>query len=89
MSFIQDWYRKFTDRRARVGLLADAAKGAKALDIMLDGREWYGGVHVAEDPKLKVYIEVLIVDSFPGAISTFIPPRIGGIPVLVRFAKGL
>jgi hypothetical protein len=78
-------FKKWAGKRTNQRLLTEAEKGAKALDIMLDGREWYGGVRVAEG--VTPYIEVLIVDSFPGTLSTFIPPRIGGIPVLVRFGS--
>lgn len=89
---IREAIERFQRWRDRKGLLADAAKGAKALDIMLGAREWFGGTQVVEydHPSPPVGIEVLIVDTYPaGKLSTFIPPRIGTVPVVVRFGKRL
>jgi hypothetical protein len=63
--------------------MAEAEKGAKVLDIMLNGRDWYGGVCVSQGA--TPIIEVLVVAAYPGKLSAFVPPRIGGIPVMVRF----
>lgn len=68
---------------ARRGLLAEAEKATIALDIMLADHQWYGGACLVEEP--RPWIEVLIVDDFPGKLSDFIPPRVGVVPVLVRF----
>lgn len=76
ISSIRRWW-------ARRGLLVEAEKATIALDIMLDHHQWYGGVCLVEEP--KPHIEVLIVDDFPGKLSDFVPPRVGVIPVLIRF----
>jgi hypothetical protein len=60
-----------------------AERGAKALDIMLDGSDWYGGCGVSSVG--TVHISVLVVGMVPGKISAFVPPHIGSIPVLVTF----
>jgi hypothetical protein len=83
-SSIKAKIKAFRGRRNRAVLSAAAEKGAKALDIMLDGREWYGGICVNEEGD-RPFIEVLVVDAFPGNLSIFIPPRIGAISVVVRF----
>jgi hypothetical protein len=82
---IKRWLAARAQKKAFASVLAEAEKAAKALDIMLSDAKWYGGVRVVETPKPQ--IEVLIVNEFPGALSTFIPPRIGAIPVLVRFGS--
>ena len=80
---IRRWWSRRVERKQRDGLMADATKAAIALDIMLADKPWYGGVRVVEEP--KPLIEVQIVDDFPGKLSDFIPPRVGVVPVLVRF----
>jgi hypothetical protein len=82
---IRQWFDDRAERKLHQAFHLDAEKGAVALDIMLRDREWYGGVRVDQQEGCVPHIEVLIVDSFPGSLSTFIPPRIGPIPVLVRF----
>ncbi len=81
---IRRWWSRRVEKRALEGLHLGAEKAAVALDIMLADREWYGGVRVNEERNVP-FVEVLIVDNFPGTLSTFIPPRVGAIQVLVRF----
>ena len=80
---ISQWWTRFVERRETQKLVKEANKAARALDIMLGSQQWYGGIRVVDDAKPT--IEVLIVDDFPGDLSTWIPPRVGVIPVLVRF----
>jgi hypothetical protein len=83
---VRQWWSRRQERRAAEALQADADKAAIALDIMLSEREWYGGIRVVvlEETGLP-HIEVLIVDAYPQNLSTWIPPRVGVTPVLVRF----
>jgi hypothetical protein len=78
ISSIRKWW-------ARKSLFAEADKAAIALDIMLSDYQWYGGVITVASQ--KPHIEVLVIDDFPGKLSDWIPPRIGVIPVLVRFGQ--
>lgn len=84
---IREAIERFQRWRSIKGLLVEADKGAKALNIMLAHREWYGGIRVVEyEQGPPVGIEVVITD-YPGNLSTFIPLRIGVVPVVVRFGK--
>ena len=82
---VKRWWARRVEAHRRSGLVGEAFKAATALDIMLADQQWYGGVMVVEEPKPR--IEVLIVDEFPGQLSDFVPPRVGVIPVLVRFGQ--
>ena len=85
---VRQWWSRRQERRAAEALRDDADRAAIALDIMLSDREWYGGVRtvVMEETGLP-HIEVLIVEAYPQNLATWVPPRIGLIPVLVRFGQ--
>jgi hypothetical protein len=92
MKFIGNWIQKRAEDRALAQLLKDADRGTLALDVMLRHCKWYGGSVVVQydPPAPPVGIEVVILDTYPTEkLSTFIPPRIGVVPVTVRFGKSI
>lgn len=82
--FARDWFRKRNEARALGKRTDDAEKARAALDIMLDDREWYGGAGVVQGVG-GPYVEVAVVDSTPGSLNAFVPPRVGEVPILVRY----